>query len=75
MLHQIEQWIDQTNFEYQNQRVSCSKFSDEFKGFYPLEFLKQAYFVIVDTIPKPDFPELRQMNNMATQDFWLNNKQ
>jgi hypothetical protein len=61
MLNQIEQWIDQTNLDYQEQRVSCSKFSDEFKDFYPLEFLQQAYFVIVDTIPKPDFPELRKM--------------
>lgn len=61
MLHQIEKWIDQTNIEYQEQRISCSKFFDEFKGFYPLEFLQQSYFVIVDTIPKPNFPELRQM--------------
>jgi hypothetical protein len=61
MLHQIEKWIDQTNTEYQEQRISCSKFFDEFKGFYPLEFLQQSYFVTVDTIPKPDFPELRQM--------------
>ncbi len=61
MLNQIEQWIDQTNLDYQEQRVSCSKFSDEFKGFYSLEFLQHSYFLIVDTIPKPDFPELRQM--------------
>ncbi|MFB2779656.1 hypothetical protein ACE017_10835 [Shewanella mangrovisoli] len=61
MLHQIEKWIDQTNIEYQEQRISCSKFFDEFKGFYSLEFLQQSYFVIVDTIPKPNFPELRQM--------------
>lgn len=61
MLYQIEKWIDQTNIAYQEQRLSCSKFSDEFKGFYPLEFLQQSYFVIVDKIPKPNFPELRQM--------------
>lgn len=34
---------------------------DEFKGFYSLEFLQQAYFVIVDEIPKPHFPELRHL--------------
>ncbi|MBM7455673.1 hypothetical protein HNR62_001545 [Oceanisphaera litoralis] len=61
MLHKIEQWIDQTNLEYQGQRISCSKFFDDFSGFYSLEFLQQAYFVVVDTIPKPNFPELRQM--------------
>lgn len=61
MLHKVEQWIDRTNVEYQDQRISCSKFFDEFNGFYPLDFLQQAYFVIVDKIPKPDFPELREM--------------
>ncbi|WP_136484695.1 hypothetical protein [Vibrio sp. H11] len=61
MLHPIDQWIDQTNLEYQERRICCSKFVDEFKGFYSPEFLQQAYFVIVDKIPKPNFPELRQM--------------
>ena len=61
MLYQIERWIDQTNLEYQGRRISCSKFLDEFKGFYPLEFLQQSYFVMVDIIPKPNFSELRQM--------------
>lgn len=61
MLHQIDKWIDQINIEYKEQRICCSKFSNEFKGFYPLEFLCKSYFVIVDTIPKPNFPELRQM--------------
>ncbi|MEZ7206978.1 hypothetical protein [Pseudoalteromonas sp. DY56-GL79] len=61
MLNQIEQWIDQTNIEFKGQRVCCSQFFDDFEGFYPLSFLKQAYFVIVDKIPKPNFPELRQM--------------
>ena len=61
MLYQIEQWIDKTNLEHQKQRVCCSTFSIEFRGFYPIEFLRQAYFVIVDTIPKPNFPELRKM--------------
>lgn len=61
MLHKVDQWIDQTNLEHQEQRISCSKFFDEFRGFYSLEFLQQAYFVVVDSIPKPNFPELRQM--------------
>lgn len=61
MLHKIESWIDQTNIDYQGVRLSCSKFSEEFKGFYSLRFLRKAYFVVTDTIPKPNFPELRQM--------------
>lgn len=61
MLHKVEQWIEQTNLEHQEKRVSCSKFYDEFKGFYSQEFLQQAYFVVVDSIPKPNFPELRQI--------------
>lgn len=61
MLQQIEQWIDQTNLKHQEQRVACAEFFDEFKGFYSLDFLQQAYFVIVDEIPKPHFPELRDL--------------
>lgn len=61
MLNKIGQWIDQTNSEYFNQRIRCDQFVIAFKGFYEPSFLKRAYFVIVDKIPKPDFPELRQM--------------
>jgi len=61
MLDRIEQWIDNTNLVYQKRRISCAKFSDEFKGFFPNEFLQKSYYVTVNKIPKPDFPELRQM--------------
>ena len=57
----IEQWIDQTNSEFKEQRVCCSQLFDDFKGFYPLSFLQKAFYVIVDEIPKPNFPELREM--------------
>lgn len=57
----IEQWIDQVNFEYSKQRICCSEFSRSFKGFYKKSFLKKAFFVVVNDIPKPDYPELRQM--------------
>lgn len=60
-MERIEQWIDQLNIKYSEQRISCLKFSKEFKGFYRKSFLKEAYFVVVDDIPKPDFPELRQL--------------
>ncbi|HED35291.1 MAG TPA: hypothetical protein ENJ08_13935 [Gammaproteobacteria bacterium] len=61
MLNKIEQWIDQTNIGYKEKRICCSQFSNEFEGFYSSEFLDQAYFVVVNEIPKPDFPGLRQI--------------
>ena len=61
MLEQIENWIDATNLKYSSQKVSCDKFSNEFYGFYSSEFLKNAYYVVVDQIPKPDFAGLREM--------------
>ena len=61
MLDQIEKWIDQTNIDHTSQRICCEQFTDDFKGFYPISFLKQAYFVVVDKIPKPDFPGLREI--------------
>ncbi|MBB1477621.1 hypothetical protein [Shewanella sp. SG41-3] len=69
MLHKIEKWIDQINVEYKQQRICCAKFFSEFEGFYPLAFLEQAYFVVVDEIPKPDFPELRQMGFSSFMDM------
>lgn len=61
MLYKIEKWIDQTNIKHINQRICCDQFTDQFKGFYPVSFLKQAFFVVVNNIPKPDFPELRDI--------------
>ncbi|MBE7216521.1 hypothetical protein MK852_20590 [Shewanella benthica] len=61
MLNKIEQWIDKTNLDYESQRASCTCFADDFDGFYPASFLENAYFVVVDNIPKPDFPGLREI--------------
>ena len=61
VLEQIEQWIDATNIKYKTQRISCEKFASEFAGFYPVEFLKNAFYVSVDEIPTPNFPFLREM--------------
>lgn len=61
MLNRIEEWIDLTNDRFSSQRQSCALFASEFAGFYSEEFLADSYFVIVDSIPKPDFPELRQV--------------
>jgi hypothetical protein len=61
MLKKLEQWIEQNNLEYSNQKISCSKFVDVFNGFYTESFLQNAYFVVVDEIPKPDISEFREM--------------
>lgn len=61
MLAQIEQWIDKTNSVYAHKRICCEKFANEFEGFYPNEFLKTAFYVVVDKIPKPDFTGLREL--------------
>jgi hypothetical protein len=50
-----------SNIKYSEQRICCSNFSRDFKGFYKKPFLNRAYFVVVENIPKPDFPKLRQM--------------
>ncbi|HGF5052637.1 TPA: hypothetical protein ACF31V_004699, partial [Vibrio parahaemolyticus] len=59
VLNRIEEWIDLTNERFSNQRQSCALFARNSAGFYSEEFLSNSYFVIVDSIPKPDFPELR----------------
>lgn len=61
MLAQIEQWIDKTNSEYVHQRICCDTFASEFDGFYPHGFLKTAFYVVVEHIPKPDFTGLREI--------------
>ncbi len=60
MLHKIEQWIDETLKSYATRKVSCECFLPDFNGFYPPEFLSTSFFVVVEKIPRPDFPELRQ---------------
>ncbi|EDP60873.1 hypothetical protein [Vibrio sp. AND4] len=60
MLNIIEEWIDLTNERFSSQRKSCSLLARQFAGFYSDEFLADSYFVIVDSLPKPDFPELRE---------------
>lgn len=61
MLGRIEKWIDITNQQFEHKRKSCVYFADVFQGFFSIDFLRDAYFVVVDIIPKPDFPELRDV--------------
>ncbi len=60
MLNKINSWIDQTLQNHSNQIISCEHFCSQFNGFYPAEFLANSYYVVIDRLPKPDFPELRQ---------------
>lgn len=59
MINIIEAWIDSINTKYESQRKSCALFSAQFSGFYSKELLEESYFVVVEDIPKPNFPELR----------------
>jgi hypothetical protein len=61
VLAKIEQWIDETVETYSDSRVSCKVLLPHFNGFFPADFLEKSFFVVVDKIPKPDSPELRQM--------------
>jgi len=61
MINKIESWIDETIEGHLNNRVSCECFAKVFNGFYPIDFLSRSYYVVVEQIPKPDFPELHQV--------------
>jgi len=61
VINRIEQWIEEINEEHLPRRKSCVILEAEFKGFYPTQFLEDSYFVVAPEIPKPDFPELRDM--------------
>ncbi len=61
MIDQIEDWIDATNRAFLPKRQSCVRFAQAFSGYFPQAFLEEAGFVMVDRIPKPDFPQLRQL--------------
>ncbi|WP_274058876.1 hypothetical protein [Vibrio parahaemolyticus] len=60
-IEQFDEWIDNIVSEYEEQAQSCSKFSNVFSGYYSPEYLAGCKFVVTDTIPKPDIPELRQI--------------
>ncbi|MBX2859193.1 MAG: hypothetical protein KTR17_11060 [Cellvibrionaceae bacterium] len=60
MLAQINQWIDDTNQAFKEKRVSCDFLSTAFAGYYQRPFLENAFYVCLEKLPKPDFPQLRQ---------------
>ncbi len=61
MQNQIEAWIDETIAAHSHLKKSCACFERTFQGYYPFEFLEDSYFVVVDKLPKPNFPELRDL--------------
>ncbi|PSL12546.1 hypothetical protein CLV44_11775 [Marinobacterium halophilum] len=60
MIEEIGEWIHQVNSLHKEVRRPCSVLAEHFNGFYSPDFLKTAFFVVTDEIPKPDFPELRE---------------
>lgn len=60
MIEEIEEWIYKVNSSHKEVRRSCSILEEHFNGFYSPEFLKTAFFVVTNEIPKPDFPGLRE---------------
>lgn len=60
LFKKIENWIQQLNTFHKQERQSCANFDSNLASFYSPEFLKTAYFVVTEEIPKPDFPELQE---------------
>ena len=61
MLAKINGWIDETLDNCASEKVACKRFAADFRGYYEPEFLATSYYVVVPQLPKPDFPELRQL--------------
>ena len=60
LIKKSEAWIEKTLREYSAQYNTCEVFKESFNGFYTAKFLAGQFYVVVDEIPRPDFPELRQ---------------
>ncbi len=56
----MNEWINLTNISFACQMQDCSRFISVFEGFYSAEFLARSYFVVVDSLPMPDFLEFHQ---------------
>mgnify|MGYP001822632094 CR=1 FL=1 len=61
MLAKINGWIDETLDDFAREMVACKCFAADFREYYKPEFLAASYYVVVPQLPKPDFPELRQL--------------
>ena len=61
MLDKINGWIDETLANHTSERIACDCMATDFEGYYPPAFLADSFYVVVPQLPKPDFPELRQL--------------
>lgn len=61
MLAVIEEWIDETLARHADRRVSCERFAADFEGYFSRDFLLESYFVVCETLPKPNLPGLREL--------------
>lgn len=72
MIDFLDSWIDGVNKSHESDRRSCSILQEYFKGFYTPEFLSSSYFVVLDQLPKPDFPVIRQAGLGSFLDMNIN---
>lgn len=70
MLQAIDQWIDKVNQEHELQRTCCIQLKEALRDFYTKAFLEQAFFVVVETLPKPQFLK----GHVPALDNFLNQK-
>ena len=60
MIELVESWIDELNEAYKPYRQSCSVLQRQFDRFYRPELLRSSYFVVVNALPMPKVPELKE---------------
>ncbi|MGO5000012.1 hypothetical protein [Oceanisphaera sp. W20_SRM_FM3] len=61
MTFDIISWVNETNLAHQKQRHSCQQLSAHFTGFFSIELLKQASFVITNELPCPPATVVSQL--------------
>ena len=61
IVRELGEWIDQLNLQNAGERIPCSTLYEHFQGYHNREFLEKSFYLPVDTIPKPDFEELRAL--------------
>tara|TARA_Y100001001_G_scaffold115462_1_gene113237 strand:- start:5830 stop:6312 length:483 start_codon:yes stop_codon:yes gene_type:complete len=60
MIDLLESWIDEINEAHKSDRHPCSVLQHQFGGYYRPELLRSSYFVVVNALPMPKMPELRE---------------
>ena len=60
MIDLLESWIDEVNEAHKSDRRPCSVLQHQFGSYYRPELLRSSYFVVVNALPMPKMPELRE---------------